>query len=59
MTNGNALVFSDDNFASRIGNIKTGHLTAHALGNEFHLGTAVHQTEIIKYKEVGEDRLLI
>ena len=59
VTHGDALVLGYYNFAGLVSDVKTGHFAAHALGNEFHLGTAVHQAEVVKHKEVGEDGFLI
>ena len=50
----NTLVFSDQNFAIFVCNIKTGNFTAQMFSDEFHFCAFAMQSEIIEDKEIGK-----
>ncbi len=54
---GDALVFGHHHLAARVGEVKTRHLAAQALGHQRHLGAAFHQAEVVVDKEVGQNLL--
>ena len=54
MTRGDTFVFGNHDITAFVGDVKTCNFTAQTLGDKFHLCTAVHQTEIIIDKEVGQ-----
>ena len=57
VTRGDALVLGDDDLARLVGDVETCDFATQALGHEFHLRAAVHQTEVVVDEEVGEDGL--
>ncbi len=55
MTGSDALVFRDHHLAGFVRDVVASNFTAQALGNVFHLCTAVHQAEVVVDEEVGKD----
>ena len=58
VTCSDALVFGDDDFARFVGDVETGDFTTQTLCYKFHLCAAVHQTEAVVHKEVGQNSFL-
>ena len=59
MTRCDAFVFGNDHFAALVGDVKTSHFAAQTLSHKFHLGAAVHQTEVVVDEEIGQDGLMV
>ena len=59
MAGSDALVLGHDNLTGFVSDVKAGHFAAQALGDKFHLRTAVHQTEVVVDEEVRQDGLRV
>ena len=53
-----ALVFGNNDFAGFVSDVEAGNFTTQTLGDKFHLCAAVHQTEAVIHKEVGQNSFL-